>query len=601
MNTTDVLDRFTKGLAGRYTIKRELGRGAMGIVYLAWDDKHSRMVAIKVLSGEASAAIGRARFLREINIAASLNHPHILPLYDSDATDDALYFVMPFVDGESLRDRLSREKQLPVAQATRLAKEVADALGYAHARGVIHRDIKPANILLESNHAVVADFGLASMTGTLSADRLTDTGISIGTPLYMSPEQALAQRVDERSDIYSLGCLFYEMLAGDPPFTGTTPQSILAKKLFEPLPSIRIVRDTVPPAIEQVLLKTVTKNPADRFQTALQFTEALEAAEFDQSHPPISHPRAAAVEPEDDDDPFDSDFLSDQPRGRRFSLARLAGMAVGSLVLLTLIGFLTTVVYDVKMQLPIEFTPSRVDFPVIGARALIPVLSIAFVVVIVLLIMKYVFRVLLYGIRKMPVTESSMTTPRKWVERWDRLRRNANPETVGELYLIGSILISVLVVARFSDLFAALAGNESDMLSSACRDVHNSYLINLSVLITVLVVLWRRLPRYMRVRRASRMSIARVRWGGLLWIVVLVLIETAPWRVLWSNERPAVVIDGERAYILAERSRDLVIYNADRRITQTYRGETPPGLQRENKAGYVFEGSGSCQQPTDSR
>jgi hypothetical protein len=589
MNTINVVERFANGLAGRYTIKRQIGRGAMGTVYLAWDAKHSRMVAVKVLNEDLSAAIGRARFLREINIAASLSHPHILPLHDSDEADGVLYYVMPFVEGESLRDLLAREKQLPLAQATRLAKEVADALAYAHAHGVIHRDIKPGNIMLESGHAVVADFGLASLSGALNPEHLTQTGTSLGTPLYMSPEQALAQRVDERSDIYSLGCVLYEMLAGDPPFNGNTPQSILAKKLFHPVPPLRLVRDSVPTAIDEVVLKALCKNAADRFASAPDFTHALEAAEHAQA-------RGAPEFGIADSDLFDGDLLIEERSARGFSLSRLFGMVAAALLMLTAIGFLTIAVYDVKMQLPVEYTPSRFDFPIIGARAAIPLLIFVAGAMIALLIMKYVVRLVMYGAMKVSsLSESSAVRSRRGVQLANQTWRSANPETVADLYLIGSIVISFLVLYGLRDLITALAGTDTNLLSSACKSLHNSYSITLSILITVLAFSWRRLLRYMRARRAGRMSIARARWGGLILIVILVLIQTAPWRVLFNNDRPRALLNGERAYVLIERGPDLVVYNAERRATTIYRGETPANFERLNTVGYVFEGAGTCR------
>ena len=224
-NLSDLQARLQDALADRYSLDRELGAGGMATVYLAHDLKHDRKVAIKVLRPELVHALGPERFLREIATTANLHHPHILPLYDSGRTAEPsgalLYYVMPFVEGESLRDRLKREKQLPLDDALRIAREVADALSYAHGHGVIHRDIKPENILLESGHALVADFGIARAVSTAGADRLTDTGLALGTPAYMSPEQAAGDRdVDGRTDLYSLGCVLYEMLAGQPPFSG---------------------------------------------------------------------------------------------------------------------------------------------------------------------------------------------------------------------------------------------------------------------------------------------------------------------------------------------------------------------------------------------
>src|SRR5439155_165608 len=228
----DLLARLQAALADRYTIERELGRGGMATVYLAEDLKHHRKVAIKVLKPDLAAALGPERFLREIEIAAGLSHPHILPLHDSGEAGGLLYYVMPFVEGESLRDRLNREQQLPLEDALQITREVADALTYAHSHDVAHRDIKPENILLQARHAVVSDFGIARAITAAAGGNLTATGVAIGTPAYMSPEQASGQsQVDERSDIYSLGCVLYEMLAGEPPFTGPSAESIVRQHL----------------------------------------------------------------------------------------------------------------------------------------------------------------------------------------------------------------------------------------------------------------------------------------------------------------------------------------------------------------------------------
>src|SRR5881296_537897 len=248
----------------------------MATVHLAQDRKHHRRVAIKVLKPELAAALGPERFLQEIEIAAGLTHPHILPLYDSGEATGLLYYVMPYVEGETLRNRLDGAGQLPLAEAVQITREVADALSYAHSHDVVHRDIKPENILLEAGHAVVSDFGIARAITAAGGEKLTGTGIAVGTPAYMSPEQAAASaRVDERSDIYSLGCVLYEMLAGEPPYTGVNARSVIAKQLTDPVPSVRRLRDTIPPAIDGAVSKALGKTPADRFVTAAQFAEAL--------------------------------------------------------------------------------------------------------------------------------------------------------------------------------------------------------------------------------------------------------------------------------------------------------------------------------------
>jgi eukaryotic-like serine/threonine-protein kinase len=272
----ELQDRLQRALGDRYRIERELGSGGMGVVFLAADIKLGRPVAIKVLRPEIAQAVGNERFLREIRISAQLSHPHILSLIDSGVAADLLYYVMFYVRGETLRDRLTREGQLPVDESTRIALQVADALDYAHRRGVIHRDIKPENILLEEGHALVCDFGIARAIGAAGGEKLTRTGFVVGTPAYMSPEQGTGEiAVDHRADIYALGCVLYETFIGTPPFGGITPQVILARKCVEPAPGLRGVRDTIPVHVEQAVLKALCRTPADRFQSAGAFAEAL--------------------------------------------------------------------------------------------------------------------------------------------------------------------------------------------------------------------------------------------------------------------------------------------------------------------------------------
>jgi serine/threonine-protein kinase len=272
------LERLQTALASRYRVEREVGRGAMATVYLAQDLKHDRRVAVKVLRPDLAAALGHERFLREIQIAAALNHPHILPLHDSGEADGFLYYVMPFAAGESLRDRLDRERQLPVTDAVQITCEVADGLAYAHAHGVVHRDVKPENILLSEGHAVIADFGVARALDSAGGPKLTDTGFAVGTPQYMSPEQALAEPVDGRSDTYALGSVLYEMLAGEPPFTGANSQALLARKLHNPATPLPLIRDTVSSSLAQTIDRALARSPADRFATTHEFAMALRSS-----------------------------------------------------------------------------------------------------------------------------------------------------------------------------------------------------------------------------------------------------------------------------------------------------------------------------------
>ena len=275
---SDAATRLATALADRYRLERELGAGGMATVYLAQDLKHDRRVAVKVLRPELAAVIGAERFLAEIKTTANLQHPHILPLFDSGEADGFLFYVMPYVEGESLRDRLSREKQLPVPDAVRIASEVASALDYAHRHGIIHRDIKPENVLLHDGRALVADFGIALAASKSGGSRMTETGMSLGTPHYMSPEQAMGQReITARSDVYALGAMTYEMLIGDPPFTGSTAQAIVAKVMTAEPASLVEQRKSVPPAVEDAVLTALEKLPADRFASAAEFAAALVA------------------------------------------------------------------------------------------------------------------------------------------------------------------------------------------------------------------------------------------------------------------------------------------------------------------------------------
>jgi serine/threonine protein kinase len=276
-------------LQDRYVIERELGRGGMATVYLARDLKHGRDVALKVLHSELAASLGPERFQREIETVARLQHPHILTVHDSGEAAGQLWFTMPFVEGESLRDRLRREQQLPVEAALRIATDAARALQYAHEHGVIHRDIKPENLLLtKDGSTLVADFGIArALSG--GDDRLTETGISVGTPAYMSPEQAAGDRaLDARTDVYALGTVLYEMLAGEPPFTGTA-QAVIAKRFSGEVPRVRRVRPSVPESVEQAVTRALAPVPADRFASATEFARALE--------PTIATPTAAPTVP----------------------------------------------------------------------------------------------------------------------------------------------------------------------------------------------------------------------------------------------------------------------------------------------------------------
>ncbi|HKU63371.1 MAG TPA: protein kinase [Gemmatimonadales bacterium] len=287
----DLVDQLQSALDSRYAIEREIGHGGMAVVYRAHDLRHDRTVAVKVLQPQLAEQLGAERFVREIRVAARLHHPHLLPLYDSGEANGFLYYVAPFVEGGSLRDRLTREGPQALGPALRLAREVADALDYAHRSGVVHRDIKPENILLEDGHAIVADFGVARALESAGVDKLTGTGLAVGTPAYMSPEQASETPVDGRTDIYALGCVLYEMLAGRPPFVANTLLALLAKRLQGPAPDLRSAGIEVPLVIERLTARSLTMRPEDRFQTAAEFGAVIHAAERETGQA-ISSPTA---------------------------------------------------------------------------------------------------------------------------------------------------------------------------------------------------------------------------------------------------------------------------------------------------------------------
>ena len=310
-------------LADRYRVERVIGEGGMATVYLADDLKHRRKVALKVMRPELAATLGSDRFLREVEIAANLSHPHILPMYDSGEADGVLYYVMPYVEGESLSARLKREGELPAPEALRLAREVAEALAYAHKRGIVHRDIKPANILLSEGHALVADFGIARAVGA-EGEAITKTGLAVGTPQYMSPEQATgAKDVDGRTDVYALGAVLYEMLSGEPPFTGRSPQAVVARALTETPRALGTAREGLPAGVEALVARTLAKRPVDRQQSAADLVADLQAVETGSRSGAM-----AAVGQSDSRTVGQSDRRPDAPPLRRWGVIGAVGLAV---------------------------------------------------------------------------------------------------------------------------------------------------------------------------------------------------------------------------------------------------------------------------------
>jgi serine/threonine protein kinase/tetratricopeptide (TPR) repeat protein len=335
----DLQQRLESGLTGRYTVERPLGEGGMAVVFLARDLRHERAVAVKVLRPDISAEIGAERFLREIKMAASLTHPHILPVFDSGNADGLLFYVMPNMEGQSLRDRLDREGQLSLEDALRITSEVASALDYSHRQHVIHRDIKPENILLHEGAALVADFGIGKAVS--SGKSITHTGLAVGTPAYMSPEQASGeQMIDGRSDLYSLGCVLYEMLTGEPPFTGPNAQSIIAKRFMSPVPSVKITRN-VPDTLETAVNRALARSAVDRYRTGADFADAmrsiLRTGEGPAVHAPTeaksaNAPKAIAVLPlanmsADPENEYFSDGMTEEIIN---ALAKVPGVHVAS-------------------------------------------------------------------------------------------------------------------------------------------------------------------------------------------------------------------------------------------------------------------------------
>src|SRR5688500_3565325 len=344
-------------LQDRYTIEREIGRGGMATVYLARDIRHNRPVALKVLNPELGAVLGVERFLAEIQVTANLQHPNLLPLFDSGAADNLLFYVMPFIEGESLRARIDREKQLPVDDSLKIATAIASALDYAHRHGVIHRDLKPENILLHEGQPQVADFGIALAVSNAGGNRITQTGLSLGTPQYMSPEQATGDRIiDARSDIYSLGALTYEMLTGEPPHTGTTSQAVIARVLTEKPRSIRSSRPSVPPHVEAAVERALEKLPADRWATAKEFSEALSGARI------VTRASTAAVS---------RNLPSSRPTVREYAAWILAAAGLGAAAFLAL-----KPERPVAPPMPAEFEvvmPDSVDPSPVGGAATVAV------------------------------------------------------------------------------------------------------------------------------------------------------------------------------------------------------------------------------------
>ncbi|MGD2121227.1 MAG: serine/threonine-protein kinase [Gemmatimonadota bacterium] len=573
-----LIGRLREELKDRYHVEREIGKGGMAAVYLAEDLKHDRTVAIKVLLPELASMLGPDRFLREIQIAAKLRHPHILPLLDSGEVDGLPFYVMPFVEGESVRDKLTREKQLSLEETLQIGREVTDALAYAHEKGVVHRDIKPGNIMLDSGHAVVADFGIALATQQVSDNRLTASGVSPGSPHYMSPEQAAGDDdIDGRSDIYSLGCVLFEALTGDPPFTGRLPQAILARKLREPPPSPSVVRDSVPDWLEAAILKALARSPADRFRTAVELGEALRVSPERLSVGLDSHRATGREAP-----------------GAPFSLRSIGGIVrtlLAALLTFTVVGYFTNRVYDVKLGIPLEFTPSRWDLPMVGFQAMIPVLVFG-----ALAFGGYVFlhragRLASTGLQRTPgigKTYGSLTVAATGI--WQKLWSSLSPKAAADLFFFIAVISTAIAVSPFLGYLGALPhDSDPEFLSYTHQPLREAYTIVLAALIVALLLGWRSLFRSLRKRGPWGGRVAAARWGSLAWIGFLLILTTLPWRLVYDSTHERALIDGERAYILLETEEDLLVYRSESGITTRHQVGEVPDLQRLGTLGYVFE------------
>jgi len=573
-------------LAGRYHVASEVGRGGMATVYLAEDLRHRRTVALKVLLPELAAVVGTDRFLREIRFDARLHHPHVLPLLDSGTAEGIPFLVMPFVRGPSLEDRLRKEKQLPVADVVRIGVEVADALDHAHAIGLVHRDIKPGNIMIEGGHALVTDFGIAIATrGLDSQQRLTASGVAPGSPVYMSPEQAAGEsHIDGRSDIYSLSCVLYEALAGDPPFLGRIPQAILAKKISEPPPSLLVVRASVPESLEWAVRKGLATSPADRFQTAAEFRDTLAEIGQERATSVEPHELPTALHPRREPRSAPA-WLSDRT-GRRL----LTGLAwsVSCLALVTAVGFTTNRAYDLALRIPPAYTPSRSDFFVMGLHALFPEAVFGFVALLGWVGIRYAGRGLSWLLRRSHrVGESLDTTKATALGAWRRVRNRLQPTTIADLYFLAAVAGGLLFLIPFHDFLAAVVFADTETLGR--RSLQRTWFIGMPLLILVLAVTWWRVFDYLRRHGTLAGRVALSRWGSLGWIAVLLILSGLPWRLVGGSQAERAQFRGERAYVLLEDERVVVIYRPDSATTGVYSKQEGLELNRSGVLGYPFE------------
>jgi hypothetical protein len=573
----DLVSRLNAAFEGRYRIERKLGEGGMATVYLAEDLKHHRQVAVKVFEAQPEAPVAADRFDREIETIAALRHPHILPLHDSGRSEGLTYFVMPFVEGGTLRDMLRREGPLPMVVALRVAKEIAHALAYAHGRGIVHRDIKPANVMMDSGHAVVSDFGIALLAAASSEDRLTGTGASPGTPAYMSPEQLDDHAtVDARSDVYSLGCVLYEMLAGDPPFTGSSVQAIVARKLMDSIPPLRTVRESIPPAVERLTLQTLERTPADRPASAAELAERL-----------------ARLESEANARQTESDGLGLGPGlfGSPLQLAAwVVPTAMGLGLLLITVGMLTTRVFDQRIQMPPAYGPSRSDYLVVGAQALVPLLIWGFLGLGGwLLLARYLLPLTEGGLSRL--THAALGKQTATLGPAIRqVTRSWSGASLADLFLVAMVAVSIAVIALppIGTVYYALLDAATEALGCEQRPLHRFQMMGLPALIVGFGLARHTLFRLLRSRRASRGGWALARWASAAWLVVLIVVATLPWRVLWDSNYPRILIGTERAYAIVEAEEEMLAYTPSTRSVRPYDRDAVD-ITQLGVIGYVFE------------
>ncbi|MFV1987732.1 MAG: protein kinase [Gemmatimonadota bacterium] len=570
LNVAAVPITLEAALADRFRVEKEIGSGGWAVVYLAEDLKLGRRVAIKVLRPEHSTEAGAQRFEREVEVAARLHHPHLLPLLDSGFECGYSYYVMPFVEGESLRDRLDREGPLQIREAMRIAREVADALSYAHSQGVIHRDIKPGNIMMESGHAVVTDFGIAAVTQNLTLERLTDTGEAPGTPHYMSPEQVEGEsEIDGRTDIYSLGCVLYEMLAGEPPISGSRMSVVLARKLVGEIPRLRVARESVPEVLERVVHRALARVPADRFQEASEMAEALGSIRTEvptEVEEGLSRRRLAG------------------------KVAVTTATILGALALTLFVGFLTTTAFDIKLQMPESFDPSRSDHLAVGARALLPVVVFALATLGILLGIRLVMRRVSETLTKVRAFSGATRAIDKHVlTRGTKLLASARPSTLGDTFFVALIGVSSIVLVRFGDLLSVLWSSETAILACEYKPLHRSFLLTMVVLITSFGVAWINTFPWLERRAIVRARVAFARWGSLAWIIGLLIVWTLPWRII-NADAERLRIDGQPAYLLDQSETEVLVFDPARGFAEARALRDDLQIERLHVRGHPFEG-----------